>query len=233
MGNSGKKMRVSLNHISEVFLYEYFVARGAEYEIAGTDEAAAFKEKAHELAANGDMKGSLQEWIKAHFENPVDMEAILYIISCCKQLGDIEGEHSYTTESYNYCCTRAEMAAYYRNLGWYYLEKYNPDLACACYMYSQLFDKTKQAEDEVKFLEKALERKFEEKSAEELQEILAKNEIPTAANPVTLALLYKAGGEAEAAAQYAQALDCYRMVFDLTADEEVGAKIHTLQSKIL
>lgn len=41
------------------------------------------------------------------------MEAILGIILCCKQLGDSEGEYSYTTESYNYCCTRAELAVYY------------------------------------------------------------------------------------------------------------------------
>ena len=220
---------VSLNHISEVFLYEYFVADGKEFEISEADTAIVFKEKARSLTADGNYKAAQQEWIKAHFENPVDMETILSIISCCKQLGDIDGEYAYTSDSYNYCCTRAEMAAYYRNLGWYYLEKYNPDLASACYMYSQLFDKTEQAEDEIRFLEKALERKIAEKSPEELQTILKDNGIPTSANPVTLALLFRAGGEAEASEQYSQALDCYRMVYDLTADEEVGDKIRELQ----
>lgn len=219
---------VSLNHISEVFLYEYFVADGKEYQISETDTAADFKEKARTLTAEGNNGAALQEWIKAHYENPVDMETILSIISCCKQLGDIEGAYSYTTDSYNYCCTRAEMAAYYRNLGWYYLEKYNPDLASACYMYSQLFDETKQAEDEIKFLEKALGHKIPEKNPEELQDILKKHDIPISANPVTLALLYRAGGEAEAAEQYVQALDCYRMVYDLSSDEEVGEKIRQL-----
>ena len=223
------KTVVSLNHISEVFLYEYFVAAGKEFEISEADTTAFFKEKARALMAEGNYKAAEQEWIKAHFENPVDMESILSIIACCKQLGDVDGEYAYTTDSYNYCCTRAEMAAYYRNLGWYYLEKYKPDLASACYMYSQLFDKTEQAEDELKFLEKALQRKIEEKSPEELQTILKEHEIPTSANQVTLALLYKAGGEAEAAEQYSQALDCYRMVYDLTADEEVGEKIRELQ----
>ena len=221
---------VSLNHISEVFLYEYFVANGKEFKISDIDTSAFFKEKARALMAEGDYKAAEQQWIKAHFENPVDMETILSIISCCKQLGDIDGAYSYTNDSYNYCCTRAEMAAYYRNLGWYFLEKYDPELASACYMYSQLFDRTRQAEDEVKFLEKALERKIEEKSPEELQNILKEHEIPTSANSVTLALLYKAGGEAEAAGQYSQALDCYRMVYDLTADEEVGEKIQQLSS---
>lgn len=223
------KTEVSLNHISEVFLYEYFVAKGKEYVIAETDKALPFKEKAREYMAGGDVGNGQQEWIKAHFENPVDMEAILAIISCCKQLGDIEGEYSYTVDSYNYCCTRAEMAAYYRNLGWYYLEKYKPELASVCYMYSQLFDETKQAEEEIRFLEKALNKKIERKSPEELQNILKNNNTPTEANPVTLALLYKAGNEAEATGQHGQALDCYSMVYDLTMDDEVAVKISDLR----
>ncbi|WP_026528878.1 hypothetical protein [Butyrivibrio sp. VCD2006] len=228
MGNSDIEV-VSLNHISEVYLYEYYVSKGAEYQISETDNAAPHKEKARDFMTTGDINNAQQEWIKAHFENPVDMESILSIISCCKQLGDIEGEYSYTSDSYNYCCTRAEMAAYYRNLGWYFLEKYKPDLASACYMYSQLFDKTKQAEDEIKFLEKALKHKIEEKTPKELQEILKKNDIPTEANSITLALLYKAGEEAEATGMIEQALDCYRMVYDLSGDEEVAGRIKALQ----
>ena len=229
MADKGKIAKVSLNHISEVFLYEYYVSGGSEYEISETDYARAHKEKARQLMSEGNTDAAMQEWIKAHFENPVDMESILSIISCCKKLGDIEGEYSYTRDSYNFCCTRAEMGAYYRNLGWYYLEKYDPELSSACYMYSQLFEKTEQAEDEIKFLEKALNRAVEEKSPDELQKILKRHDIPTEANGVTLALLYKAGGEAEADGQYAQALDCYRMVFDLTQDAEVELKISNLQ----
>ena len=60
--------------------------------------------------------------------------------------------------------------------------------------------------------------------------ILKENDIPTEANPVTLALLYKAAHEADEAGDTQQALDCYRMVFDLTADEEVGRIISEMES---
>ncbi|WP_026511260.1 hypothetical protein [Butyrivibrio sp. LC3010] len=232
MSAKNSVMKVSLNHISEVFLYEYFVSDGKEYDLSETDTALEYKKKAKEFMSSGNIAKAQQEWIKAHFENPVDMENILSIISCCKQLGDIEGEYAYTLDSYNFCCTRAEMAAYYRNLGWYYLEKYDPDLASVCYMYSQLFDETKQAEEELKFLEKALNKKIEKKSVEDLQKILKKNNIPTEANSVTLALLFKAGGEAESAGDFIQALDCYRMVYDLTQDKEVSEKISKLQENL-
>ncbi len=47
---------------------------------------------------------------------------------------------------------------------------------------------------------------------------------------VTLALLYKAAEEAENAGDKDQALDCYRMVYDLTADEDVGKRISGFSS---
>nr|WP_297708720.1 hypothetical protein [uncultured Butyrivibrio sp.] len=53
---------------------------------------------------------------------------------------------------------------------------------------------------------------MKEKDLDQIQKILKDNEIPTAANSVTLALLYKAAEEAENAGDKDQALDCYRMV---------------------
>ncbi|MBQ6588311.1 MAG: hypothetical protein IJI01_06500 [Butyrivibrio sp.] len=215
------RLRVCLGHISEVFLYEYYCLGDNEYEISDDDTLTPHKERAKELLLAGDYDKAQQEWINAHLENPVDMEAILGIILCCKQLGDSEGEYSYTTESYNYCCTRAELAAYYRNLGWYYLEKYKPEVSAACYLYSKYFEESQQADAELEFLEKAIGKKVSEKNTDQIQKILDDNGIPTKANPVTLALLYKAAQEADETGDTQQALDCYRMVYDLTGDEEI------------
>lgn len=215
------RLRVCLGHISEVFLYEYYCLGDNEYEISDDDTLTPHKERAKELLLAGDYDKAQQEWINAHLENPVDMEAILGIILCCKQLGDSEGEYSYTTESYNYCCTRAELAAYYRNLGWYYLEKYKPEVSASCYLYSKYFEESQQADAELEFLEKAIGKKVSEKDTDQIQKILDDNGIPTKANPVTLALLYKAAQEADETGDTQQALDCYRMVYDLTGDEEI------------
>ncbi|WP_155828738.1 hypothetical protein [Butyrivibrio sp. XPD2006] len=216
------RMNVCLKHISEVFLYEYYCLGNDEYVISDEDKLTPYKTKAKELLLAGDYAKAQQEWLNAHLENPVDMETILGIILCCKQLGDSEGEYSYTTESYNYCCTRAELAAFYRNMGWYYLEKYKPQVSAACYLYSKLFEDSQQADAELEFLEKAVGKEVSDKSIAQIQEILKNNDIPTEANPVTLALLYKAAQEADEAGDGQQAIDCYRMVYDLTADEEVG-----------
>ena len=223
------KLTVCLRHISEVFLFEYYCLGDDEYEISDEDTLTPHKIKAKELLFETDYAKAQQEWLSAHIENPVDMESILGIILCCKQLGDLEGEYSYTTKSYNYCCTRAELAAYYRNLGWYYLEKYNPEVASACYLYSKCFEDSKQADAELEFLEKAMGKKVTDKDLDQIQKILTENGIPTEADSVTLALLYKAAQEADEAGDTQQALDCYRMVYDLTVDEEVGRIINNMR----
>ena len=165
------KLKVCLRHISEVFLYEYYCLGDDEYEISNEDTLTPHKEKAKEQLLAGNYSGAQQEWLSAHLENPVDMETILGIILCCKQLGDADGEYSYTTESYNYCCTRAELAAYYRNLGWYYLEKYKPEVAAACYLYSKYFEDSQQADAELEFLEKAIGKKVADKDLDQIQHL--------------------------------------------------------------
>lgn len=224
---SEKKLKVSLRHISEVYLYEYYI-NPDEYEISEEDEAAPHIEKAKEYLSDGEYQKALTEWIDAHLENPVDLEIINGIIFCCKQLGDIQGELNYTKQSYLFCCTRAELAAYYRNLGWYYLESYKPELSAALYKYSTWFCESEQAENEIKFLEKALGHSLAKESIEDTQKLLKDNEIPYAADSITLALIVKAGEEAERIGNIPQALDCYHMVFDLTQDEGIKRRIEKI-----
>ncbi len=110
---------------------------------------------------------------------------------------------------------------------WYYLEKYNSEVSAACYLYSKCFEESQQADAELEFLEKAIGKK----DLPQIQKILKDNQIPTEANTVTLALLYKAAEEAADAEDKDQALDCYRMVYDLTADEEIGKRIAFLEAR--
>ena len=220
-------LSLSLRYISEVFLYEYYM-KPDEYEISSEDLARPHLDKAGLLLEDEKNNEALQEYLAASMENPVSFEAISGIIICCKRLGDIEGEYKYTQEMYNICCTRAELAVYYRNLGWYYLEKYKPYLSAALYRYSTFFQEGQAAEDEIRYLETALNKPMGKETPEQIQKILEDNNIPTGPSSITLALLIKAGEEAEQKGNFMQAVDCYMMVYDLTEDEEIGERIKML-----
>lgn len=191
MSTSSKK--VALSHIADIYLYEYYVAKEQAYELDMSGKIAGYIKKSHQLMNETEYEEALMEWKKVLSCNPVCMEAYSGLIACYKYLYEIEKEYEATLETYNYCCTRAELAAYYRNLGWYYLESYQPNVAVACYQYSELFEKSEQV----------------------------KSEIPLKANSTTLALLYKAGLEAYEIGNPMQARDCFSMVYDLTQDDEI------------
>lgn len=225
-------LRLSLRHISEVYLYEYY-KNPDEYEISDTDLARPHIDKANMLLSEQRNNEALQEYLAAVMENPVSFEAVSGIIICCKRLGDIEGAYKYTKEMYNICCTRAELATYYRNMGWYYLEKYDPDLSAALYRFSTFLVESEAAEQEIKYLETALNKPMGRKNSEEIIEILKQNNIPTGPSNITLALLIKAGEEAEDSGNYIQANDCYMMVYDLTQDDEIGDRITRIKNIIM
>ena len=150
------------------------------------------------------------------------------MLRCCYHLGRMEELHEKTLQLYPYVCTRQELAAYYRWLGCWYLESYQPELSACVNRYSLLFAPSEQAEHDIRYLETALKRKLAEDSVAELQKKLREADIPLHASDVTMALLVKAGEEAEGRSLWQQALDCYRMVYDLTQDEEIAQRIRRL-----
>ena len=224
------KEKVSIFHISEIFLYEYYVNR-SEYEVSQENEVQLYMQEAQKYENQGNTVEALQKYICAHQSNPVNIEIYADIIKCYRLLGDLDEFYRYTVESYRYCCTRAELAGYYRNLGYYYLEKYQPDLAAALYEYSILYYDSKQAESEIAFLSKAMHKEMKKKNSKQLQEKILNAGIPVEPDATTLGLIYRAAEEAEEKESYMQALDCYKMVCDLTNDIEIAGRINKLEKR--
>ena len=186
---------VCIYHIAEQFLFEYY-CRPGEYRICEEDHAGELLKKGLAQEKRGGLMGALQSYEKALVFNPVSTQIYFRLISVHFRLGQLEELFSRTKEVYPYLSTKAEMAQYYRWLGYYNLEKYQPELSAALYRYSTLFSKSAQAEEEIRYLEAAMDRKLADDSECELQKKLRKAGIPVTASNVTLALLYRAGQEA-------------------------------------
>ena len=186
---------VCIYHIAEQFLFEYYCQPG-EYRISEEDHAGELLSKGLSQEKSGGLMGALQSYEKALAFNAVSTQIYFRLISVHFRLGQLEELFSRTKEVYPYLSTKAEMAQYYRWLGYYYLEKYQPELSAALYRYSTLFSKSAQAEEEIRYLEAAMDRKLADDSERELQVKLQKAGIPVTASNVTLALLYRAGQEA-------------------------------------
>lgn len=223
-------MQVCIHHIGELFLFEYYKKPG-EYTNIAEDMVTPLLNRAEEEEKRGGLIGALQNYEKALELDPVSTFIYFKMISCCYRLNRLQEIHDDTVEVYPYLATRAEMAQYYRWLGYYYLESYQPHLSAALYRYSTYFEKSRQAENEISFLETAMNKKMPAYTLEQLQNCLQDAGIPLQASNVTLALLVKAGEEAERAGNLTQALDCYSMVYDTSHDRELGQRIIGIKEK--
>lgn len=211
---------LSFNHIAEVYLYEFY-GKEEKYKLASDPMNRLYLELGKQYEEDESYAMAMKAYQKAIVWNPADLDARFARIELLKVDGDIASVQEETMELYPYLCTRATMAKFYRNLAFCQLETYQPNLAAMLYQYSNLFFHSEHADNEIAFLEKALNNRYPEWDIHELQAALADKQIPVAAPSQTLGLLYQIGKSEESKGHIQEAMDCYMMVYDLTQDEEV------------
>ena len=101
-----------------------------------------------------------------------------------------------TKQAYRFCCTRATMARYYRNMGFYYLSSYNTDMAKACYTYSNIYYHTMQA-------------------------MFDKENVEPGPDSKTIGIVYRVGELMLQDKEYALAKDCFSIVYDITNEQQL------------
>lgn len=220
----------SFAHITEVYYYEYFFG-GGDYEEAPLDMSGIWRLFGSHLDKRGRTEDAKKAFERALQWNPADSESLLALSEIYRKLGDLEMYRELTDEYYDFCNTRALLARYYRNLGYYYLETYQPELAEALYLYSEFYYPSEHARRELTFLSRALKRETPAYTKEQLCEKLSEYEIPKEASPETLALTFQTAKDCEESGRRREAGECYRMIYDLTGDFEVLKKIRYLEEE--
>lgn len=217
--NEKKGTYFSFNHILEAYEYQYFKETN---KINHTDIniSAFYRFYGFILMNLNEIGPAITAYELALDWNPVDLDSLFQISELYKRSGDLKNTKQITFQLYNYCCTRATLAHFYRNLGFYYLESYKPQIAIPLYIYSNIFYETKQAHSELEYLEKALKKPNKNYTLKELQTILKQEQIPIGPNPDTIGIAFRVGQLEMEAGNISNAFDCFSMVYDLTYDEE-------------
>lgn len=220
----------SFGHISEAYYYEYFFG-GGDYEEAPLDMSGIWRLFGSHLDRQGQTEDAKKAFERVLQWNPADSESLLALAEIYRKSEDLEMYRELTDEFYDFCNTRALLARYYRNLGYYYLEVYQPELAEALYLYSELYFPTEHARRELAFLGEALKRETPAYTKEQLCGKLSEYEIPLEASRETLALTLQAAKDCEASGRYREAGECYRMIYDLTEDPEIEEILKHLEEE--
>lgn len=222
---------ISLNHVMEYYIYEYYfkpegkvycteIPYGEYYRIYGelclSLERYNAAEKAYKRAA---------AW------NPVDLDAYLGLAEVYKYQNKLTKYLTVTNQAYRYCCTRATMARYYRNMAYYHLSGYRPQLARDCYVYSNIYYHTENADSELKYIEEALKEKTPEPDIRQIQKNFDENGIEPGPNSDTVGIVYRVGELLLKDGEYKLARDCFSIVYDITQDKAVEKLLDELEKE--
>lgn len=222
---SGQRGHIfSFNHILEVYYFRFFKeAAGKELTYAPFNIGALYRFYGYILIRLEEYGAAITAYENALDWNPVDLDALFQLSELYKKTKDLKHTKEITLEAYSYCCSRASMAHFYRNLGFYYLESYQPEIACALYLYSNIFSPSESANRDLAYLEKALNRPSPQPSLAEIQALLKEKKIPAGPNPDTVGITFRTGQLELEKQNYETARDCFALVYDLTLDQEAKA----------
>lgn len=212
---------LSFNHPVEACYYEYYVSK-EEYVRVPVNMGYLYRTLGMMYEKENKLRKAETSYNRAYRWNPIDLDTMYCMIEFYKKEKDLDKMLRMANRCYSFSCTRADIAHYYRNLGFYYLENYKVDLAEALYGYSQCFYETKQAESELAYLAKAKNSEVKTQSVETMQQILKNNKIEIQPSETTLAITYQVGKAFLQAGDVQGAKDCFLMVYDLTHDEEIA-----------
>ena len=150
------KIWLCTNHIMEYYIYACYFEPQQEILMPELPIAEYYRTYADLCVKLQKYKRAEDAYKKALCWNPVDLDSYLGLAECYKYLNMMSRYLDVTKQAYRFCCTRATMARYYRNMGFYYLSSYNTDMAKACYTYSNIYYHTDNADSELNYIENAL-----------------------------------------------------------------------------
>lgn len=219
----------SFEHPLDVVLFRYFQTAEDAFQEAELPMSRFYRKLGITQIHLKDYEGALRSFDASSHWNPADADMMLRVAELHKRAGRPDSARKAADDAYHYCFTRAEMARYYRCYGFFYLEKYKPELAAALYQYSMLYYPSQSAEQELTFLYRAMNKDPEKLSTEQLIDTLNDLGLPLGPDNTTIGLIYQFGMQSLEGGSRDLAKQCLSLVYDITADEETAALLAGLE----
>ena len=135
--------------------------------------------------------GVAEEYLKKGLErNPVDISAMFELAAVHRMTGNLDRARAHLEKLQPFLWNPAQMARFYREMGWYYSERKLFDVANALYSYSMIYNKTELAENELKYIANQENREYRVSSKEEVAALLEEYNIPGGFFKTTINIFY-------------------------------------------
>jgi len=226
------KIYMSLNHIMEYYLYEVYFEPDEDVDILDIPIGEYYRTFGELCQTMKKYKAAEDAYKKALSWNPVDLDSYLGLAESYKYQNMLNRFLEVTRQAYRYCCTRATMARYYRNIAYYYLASYKPEIARDTYQYSNVYYHTENADSELKYIEEAINEKTPEIDIRRIQGVFKDESIEPGPDSKTIGVIYRVGELMMQDEDLALARDCFSIVYDITQEPQLGSLLDQLENAL-
>ena len=226
----GRPIYISLNHVMEYYVYACYFEPETDVLCAELPVGEYYRTYGGLCLKLSKFRRAEDAFKKAICWNPVDLDSYLGLAECYKNLNMLSRYLDVTKQAYRFCCSRATMARYYRNMGFYYLSAYKPEVARACYIYSNIYYKTDNADAELSYIEQALNQETPKLSVKEMQKMFDDEGIEPGPSSDTIGVIYRVGQIMMESQDYRLAKDCFSIVYDITQEEQLEKLLEELEN---
>ena len=163
--------------------------------------------------------------------NPVKVSTIFELAEIYKIEKKWEKYLEFTNICFGYVYTSQDLARCYRNLGYYYVEQKEYDLASNLYYYSLGLDKSQMAQSQLAFIFVTTGKQFSPPSVKEAQRVLESHKIPLWFNNAVIMIASNLATNAEEVQNIDEAIFYYGILYDITGSENILQKLQKLHKE--
>lgn len=227
-----REVYISLNHVMEYYLYEIYFEPDSEVKTLELPVGEYYRTFGEICQNMGKYKAAEDAYKKALAWNPVDLDAYLGLAESYKYQNMLNRYLEVTNQAYRFCCTRATMARYYRNIAYYYLANYKPTIARDAYQYSNVYYHTENADSELKYIETAINEKTPDIDIRRIQKVFTEENIEPGPDSKTIGIIYRVGELMLKDDDFALARDCFSICYDITQEPELENLLNKLEEAL-
>lgn len=163
--------------------------------------------------------------------NPMSIGAYFELSSIALKQNNLQQYYDYTLKAGKRCLTFKGIAKYFRNLGYYYIQKKEYKLAICLYNISLIYDKNNYALSQLDYIKSILKDQFVIPEYKECFDYAKEKEVDILPNIKLLGKLY---GFADNQINNKNAnllliKDIYKLVYDFVLDDEILPKIKKIE----
>lgn len=217
------------DNLLEEVLYRQLYKPGKNIRYVPQEYADTYLVYGNLLLEMGRLKEARKALLKSNRWNPIKVETLFELGEIYKSNQQFKRYLEINLKALSQAYTASKLARCYRNLGYYYVEKENYELATALYSFSVRYDKESNiAMAALQYISHKTGERVIPPSFERCGELFAENGIQFGPSEAVLNIAVSLGDQARDAQAFKEAGYYYSIAYELTGDPQVKGWIDAL-----